>query len=519
MTTTMDALSDTEATGYDDAADVARGWSEMEEAFPAYQLAEDYDTGKVVEFLHNRDMADLLRRAGEGYRMSMLSGCIDAVAARLQIQEISSPNTAAQEAIDRVAEANNYPAREAHLLRMVCTYGDAYEMVQKIDVETDEVIDDDLLSAGVAISTLNPKHCRAIYGDTDDMVPEFVINRWKIKLDGETHWRAVVRYDDHESHWLSEGGEDRPSGWVPWLNDTDDPESWYTDGDDYPYDEIPITHHRNAIPYGKPEHLRGYGAQNAFMTVTIGQASTVADHSMQTRLLLADDTRVLDSNKRDPLGDAVEDGDEDTINRSRKGSAIKLHGIKSVHEFSAADPKVFLDPAHFYIYCIATLTNTPLHLLDMRGQVPSGESLKVANAPADRKAKLRQHSLRPSFRATWRNVLKLLDIPEPQVSITWMSPALAAGVPIDWTELHAKREMGVPSSTLLVEAGYSRSEAEQWAQPSVADNIDLLDRLGQALDSLSTASGGEPLFDVSTVERVTAVILARGMKQAKGDDA
>lgn len=167
--------------------------------------------------------------------------------------------------------------------------------------------------------------------------------------------------------------------------------------------------------------------------------------------------------------------------------------MKDVGQWDAADPAAFLEPASFYVRLMATMTDTPLHFFDPSGDVPSGESLKTAEAPLVKSAEKMQTMLNSAVIETWRFVLMLHGLKvRKAIDVRWKPARTATGTD-DWDIVNRKIEAGVPQKHALVEAGYEEPTVDEWLdeQEEAMDlgrRIALLDQLASALQKLAAVS-------------------------------
>jgi hypothetical protein len=453
--------------------DLVLGWQAMEEALPEYEKAEAYFKGTIDEAFCSPRIRQMIGSTGERYRFNLVKTAVTVLANRVELTAVTVPDDeTASQSIEEVWDANDMDVHYQDLILKAFEYGDAYLMAWPIyDDDPTTVDDDELYAAGVELTVHSPKHCRIIYDPENERRKLFAIKRWKIRVQGETLWRADLYYPDRIEQWVTRSGTKAGAAesWDPFLADSEDPESWLLDN---PYNEIPFFHHRNALPYGVPEHKDGYGCQDAVNKMLITQLTTTDSHGWPQRYALTDKGSELDSNSDTPYWPDDADADDTTGVSTRikspssglyggPGTMLELHGKKSVGQFEAADPAVFTDPAQLYIRLMAQVTETPLHAFDPSGDTPSGESLKVAEAPLVKKAINRETMLKGPIQETWKFVLRILGLKVPRVDVRF-APAQAATGKSDWEVVQLKQAVGVPKDQTLIEAGYEADVVEGW---------------------------------------------------------
>lgn len=516
--------------------DLIKGWAALEEALPEYLKAEEYARPEGVEELFaSQAIREKLRTTGDAYRFNLLATAIRVRTDRCEIDMIKVPdNETATERIAEVWDANEMDVHYPHLFRDTFTYGDAYVMVWPLVDEDDETTtaDDGLQAAGVEIVTHSPKNVRVMYDPENPRRKAFAIHRWCVQSaysTGPELWRVDLYYPDRAERWISSGTgtPDDEAGWQPYSDDEGGPELIHDFG------EIPWFHHRTDLPYGVPVHKAGYGAQNALTKMLVTQITNSEALGFPGRYALLDSDAVLDENNDDPQW--TDDADAGTVTpdgrgrggaqasgmRSGPGVLQTFSGMKEVGQFDAADPKGFLDPAEFYIRLMAQLTTTPLHYFDPAGDVPSGESLKVADAPLTKAIQWLQVLQTGPLRDEWLFALRVLAVKAEAIDVEW-APVETATSLDDWTIIAAKQAAGVPVDQTLTEAGYRPDQVSTWLDANaeaatLAQRIALLGQIGTAVRDLS---GGVALGVISEQEANAAVaqVLAQVQDSGNGVD-
>lgn len=155
-------------------------------------------------------------------------------------------------------------------------------------------------------------------------------------------------------------------------------------------------------------------------------------------------------------------------------------------QFEPAQLKQFIEVQESFRLEIARVSRTPLHyIMPMSGQFPSGESLKTAEAPFVSKIKRKQ----VSFGNVWEDVMSFaLKIKGSTVedkkplSAQWRDAS-----PRSESEMimnaQLKSSLGVPTSQILRELGYSEEQITQFAAERVNDYPPT------ALDTLRASAG------------------------------
>src|SRR5690606_17146485 len=150
------------------------------------------------------------------------------------------------------------------------------------------------------------------------------------------------------------------------------------------------------------------------------------------------------------------DGDTERENegalRNGPGELWFLDGIEKVGEFKPADPNNFWNPIKDTVRSMASLTNTPLHYFEKTGNVPSGEALRVAEAPLTKKVQRRQQSFGQTWREIFKFILRVNGI-DDDVQIKWHAVESLDDLE-RWDLALKQRNAGLSISQVLRERGY-----------------------------------------------------------------
>jgi len=490
--------------------DLLQGWAELEDAAPGYDKAMSQYDGTYGEVFTSPRIQAVIGATGEEYPFNLVKLPVAAVANRVKIKAVTVPNGKPQtDRISEIWEANDLDVLYPIVLRRTFIFGDMYVSVWPIlpDVVVSQegtpepAPDQAQLAAGVEIAMHDPMHTRIIYDSETHRRKQFAINRWSVPTSGgKTVWRVNLYYPTGIERWISvpDGKINEASGWTMYLEPDEDEATWLQPNES---GEIPFFHYRTDLPYGRPEHKDGYGPQNAITKMLITMVTTWDGHGWPQRYKLTDAGAELDQ-----AGDAPDwddDANASTISptgmagvpssqRTGPGTIMTFTGTKQVGQWDAAQPSVYIDPTELFVRLMATLTETPLHYFDPSGDVPSGESLKVADKPLRDRVEWLTTILRGPIVETWRYVLDVLGTPVERVTVTW-APIDTASSLDDWQTVKAKQDAGVPQDQTLVEAGYAPEQVGTWldSQAEAMDlthRVTLLNAIGDALTKLGAVT-------------------------------
>ncbi len=134
-------------------------------------------------------------------------------------------------------------------------------------------------------------------------------------------------------------------------------------------------------------------------------------------------------------------------------------------QFDATQLKQYLDVQDSLRAEIARVSGVPLHFLMMnQGSFPSGEALRIAEAPLVSKVKKKQ----TAWGNVWENVMKFALLVQgtsgdAMLSTQW-TPAASYSESEELANLLVKQQLGVSTEKLLEEAGYGQKEIDEMMQ-------------------------------------------------------
>lgn len=432
----------------------------LDAALPRYARAESYYTGETPEVFASPRMRWAMMRTGLAFRLNFARIPVDAVAERLKITTVSSPDPAADAQLQGMWRRNKLGLQFREIIAKASEYGDAYVMVWPAPGPDDG--DGDL---DVDVQFNSPRCVRVIYDEANPQVKKYAVKRWA--EDGAT--RADLIYPDRVEKWVTRPGTSGKDA-ADWLRHVDDPgDTWPYEN---PYGQVPVFHFRNSQPYGRPEHEGFYGPQDLIHKLAVSHASGIDYQSFPQRYALAD--AGADSTE------AAEE-DEDTFAFADTGTGVTrppngepraqlssepaslwfMRGVREMGQFSPAEPAVFTEPMLTYLRMGAEITNTPLHRIDPTGDQPSGQSLRASEAPFVAKIDDRILYYTDTAEEMFRFALLVAGFSDVAVNVQWAPPQTIDDLE-GWQTVIAKLEAGVPFGQAMREAGYDADLVDQW---------------------------------------------------------
>jgi len=476
--------------------DLLNGVREVLEHEEGYQRAKKYYQGLIDEYFANARVRIRLQESGLAYRINFAKTPVDVIADRL---EIASVTVAGQDALtqvfmDRVWNANQLDLHFPEIFTKTGTYGDGYLIVWPTSNSTGDM-------TGVSVDYNSPERVRVFYDDENPRIKKMAVKVWR---EGK-RTRTNLYYPDRIERYITK---------LNMVGKTDDEWEEYTDDEAEtwpivnPYNEVPVFHLRNQFTYGRPDHRDAYGPQDAINKLVATQMHNVDQQGWPQRYALVDEKTILDrpSEGTGTDTDAIFD-EEDAADLSDSGSnlggsigdvrntpdsMVELHGVKSVGAFPVADPNALLKPAEFYIRAMAQVTETPLHRFYPQGDRPSGESLRVEEAPLVKKVKYRQAMYGAALKDAFEFAMRILLDAEVVIDIRW-TQAGSYDDKASWEVASAKLDAGVPQSQVLQEAGYTKEQVDSWLKDAnefdLARRVQLVNQIGQAMERLAVGVG------------------------------
>jgi hypothetical protein len=498
----VEAALDDEAI--DPRADLMYGIEELKDARPGYDQAAMYYDGRVPEVFTNARLRRALMAHHIVFDLNFAKTPVNALTNKLKVASVTSPDEATNQLISKIWQDNRLNIELPDLFRRAGEYGDAYLMVLPVEDEVGNTV-------RVEMFYNSPQTVRIIYDEENPRRKKFTVKRW---CDGPYH-RAEILTDGLTERWTTQKGSrgDNPKDWLPWPADPEDPESWRIDND---WGEQPCFHFRNDRPYGCPEHYGAYGPQNAITKLQATHMGTVDYQGAPQRYALTEtattDTSDLEPGDWDdgdwPLpekGLGPSDAGEDSSLKAGPGEMWLLRGYKSVGQFEAANPSVFLDPIMFNVRAMAQITDTPLRMFDPQSNQRSGESYREEDAPFISKVENRQTSYGAALHEAFVFALRRLGIEDPVVTVDWV-PARSVSTAEGWQTVKAKIDAGVPRRQALMEAGYRAEQVDKWLagtdDAELQRRVDVLASLADSAQKLGAAAA----LGVITNEQVTALL-------------
>jgi len=422
-------------------SDIKKAFDHILAQRDGYVKAEAYYDGHQPEVFQSQRWNRIFRFENADFRFNFAKTVVDSVLNRLEINQVQATTQAANNYIDRVFDQTDIKIDINEIHRSALIHGDTYAIVWPD------------MNGQVAIDYNSPMTTAIVYDQENPRIKSFAAKMWQVETDNEKIVKINLYYADRIEKYEGRGDLEILTT-VPAMN--------LTEVVPNPWNEIPVFHFRTHKPYGKPEHYDAYGPQDAINKLINTHMYTVDYQGAPQRYALSNGGNSSefedfndDDTARENLG-ALQNG---------PGQLWYLQGVSAVGQFPAADPKTFTEPVMEFVNAMASITSTPTHYFTKGSYIPSGEALRVSEAPLTKKVLNRQLA----FGNTWRDLFKFMLRVEgirAEVEIDWQNPETIDTVD-QWDIAVRKKSVGMPLEQILLELGYDAEIAAQVAEASV----------------------------------------------------
>jgi len=410
---------------------------------PGYSKASQYYEGTQPEVFSSPALRRALKGTSKDFRFNLCKTAVDSVLNRLEVTSVHATDTSADKALEEIFRYNEMDLEFNEDHRRALVNGDGYIFVWYEDNEDEDV----------NIIWNSPESTRIFYDPENPRKKLFAAKVWAEGEKKELRYRVTIYYADRIERWISKSS----------VKPKVDKDFYMVDDEPIvnEFGEVPIFHLRTERPYGRPEHSNGYGPQDMINKLVATQMAAADTQAFPQRVFL----KYFESLQTSDNGDFAEFGENET-----KEPQLKLKGgpaevwdmpaiFKDVKQFPAADPDAFLKPMKEYIKAFAATTETPIFRFDGMAGAPSGEALRVAEAPLVQKCMTRKQS----FSATWQKVfefaLRLKGYNNVRVELDW-APIGTYDSLDTWETTALKIGLGLSKEAAFQEQGYNTEEVE-----------------------------------------------------------
>lgn len=416
-----------------------------------YRLFIDYDQGRHRLLFATDKFKNTFGSLFQEFADNVCDDVVDAITDRLQITGWSSTDKALNAAADDVWERNQGEARSGAVHRNGFREGDGFTIAQ-----TD--------SQGVTrIYRQRPTQMAVRYNAERPDEMDLAAKVWKDVA--RKRYRVNIYYPDRVEKFASrglgaDGGLPKAAAFVPLQ--AGDPGLMEADSyvSENTVEGIPVFHYPNGelSEYGRSILAGVIPLQDAFNKSIADLLVTMEGRALPERWATGIQVEV------DPFT-----GEEKDPFKNRGPGSMYRTGNKeaSFGEFSAADVSPFLDVADFFkIEAARKGAMAPFAMPTRQGvDVPSGIALLVAEGRTVKLAKDRQRDWGTEHKREMAYSLNLelgrQDVTPEDLDLNWAPPE-TRDMKALLEELTLKKDLGVPTRQILLEAGYSTDEVDDF---------------------------------------------------------
>lgn len=430
--------------------------NQLDEANLKYELADAYYRGAPPEIFSNQKIEQALGIEDGQFKENFSAIPVEAMASRMRLNGFYVPGESGKKATEYLSQLwiNSKMHTEINgCIRDWCKYGEGNIEIGITD--EDEV---DMCPVSVTISQM-------VYDPSDLRKKLFFGKLTTVPYDETQDVKLVtLKYSDRTERWIETYPDS--NDYEPDFNYVD-PETGIESWEYHDFGQVPAFHFRNETPFGSPEHLQAYGAQDQIVKIIMNEMGVIDYAGLPQRWrILEADTPEGTSNYGNPH-ELPQDYDEHTIddglaNRG-PGSMLVLPGGGSVGTFEAGSVEGFITAKEAALRSMAVLTNTPIRFFsDPGGQHPSGEALRAADARFKAKILSREEAYGFVLASAFAFALELAGFVVTEFPVVKWAPQ-AIDDSVDSLQIaDMKVKLGIPKYHVLLELGYPEDLISSW---------------------------------------------------------
>lgn len=411
-------------------ADLEFAVRELERYAPFYEQARLYAQGQSPELFFVSEAARMqVAQMIDAFRFNFAGLVIKTIANRLSIVDFANAD---ETIIEDLIDANKLWTWSGQSIYETLVDGDHYVIVRE--------------DADDAPPTLIPSSAtetRVFYDAETERTAELAIRQWKMRDSetGKTITRVNLWYPDHIERFF----KPKDGAWEPYSSDDFESEEGHDFG------QVPVAHWRTGFPYGTPLHRDAFGPQDAIVKAIMTLMASTEFSGWSQRYVLHDLAQA---------GQSALPGQTQTDRaprmRSGPGTLWDLYG-REAGSFPSADLDKLINVVSLAVRSMAQVTETPMHYFDPSGEVPSGESLLVADAPVGAKAIAQRRSIGSGAGHMIELGAIAMGDKSGQVVTVW-APDPIVSDETWWKTAQIRHELGVSKEQIFTEAGYTEQQ-------------------------------------------------------------
>lgn len=430
-----------------------------------YALYRDYYAGEQRTRLTDR-LKEFLQRSGVPWSENFCETIVDALTDRLTVEAFTcEPLDATSDPDDTLDTAGTVLSGWITRCGLEVKQGVVHHNTALLG-ECCVIVDWDATRGLPRFSYNHPDRVKFVYSVDDPDVLEYVVKTWNssyVPPSSVEQKKIAIRrmnlyYPDRVEKWFTtttDGTEG--ANWQPWV-DGDDQGAW------------PVWFTRTSAQGGEPRGIPAFHFRNKAKGDTQGRSEihgTIPQQDGVNKTIL-DLFMVLDEEGL-PQDWATGVGKDSDLERTPGVAWTTENPDAKFGRFDPGDTSGILEAVNAALSRIAARSGTPIHLLNPTGVLPSGETLKVAEAPLAKKAQDRQ----VEYGATWSEAMVMAVRLHNDLSGNPSLPEDMIVRPI-WGDAQSRNEfaeaqtaeiwhgIGASAATLLRNAGFDPEvESEQ----------------------------------------------------------
>jgi hypothetical protein len=395
-----------------------------------YNRAETYYEGTQPEVFLNQRWFKLFQKNQSDFRFNFSKTVVDAVLNRLEIEQVETDSSQADDFFENLLDQPDIKLDINEIHRNTLIYGDSYAIVWP---------DED---GKLAIDYNSPLTTVVVYNQENPRKKEFAAKMWQY-ADYNTKMIHLNLYFPDRIEKYEGYGEIENIG-------TPQGSSFaLTEVIPNPWGEIPVFHFRTHKPYGRPEHADAFGPQDAINKLINTHMLTVDYQGAPQRYALSSGGN---SSEFEDFSDDDTARENISALQNGPGQLWYLQGVTQVGQFQAADPKIFTEPVSEFVNQMAAITGTPTHYFMRGAYIPSGQALRVSEAPLTKKVETRQMALESTWKDLFQFMLKIESI-QANIDVDWKVNE-TVDIVDQWDVAVRKKSVGMPLEQILIELNY-----------------------------------------------------------------
>ena len=423
---------------------------QLGEAQDRYDEADSYFRGVPEEVWSSPKLRAALGITGNetAFKENYSAVPVKAMAARMNLSGFNVPgNDDATDFLSQLWTDSKMNLEFHGFLRDCCKYGEGFIEIDFADIDGQLTVD---------ICPVDVKRAQLVYSPDDMREKLFFgkLNRIPSNYYGTPGAfvnQVTLKYADRIEVWVQENPESE--NYLPQYYVED--ELGNDDWEDNPLGEVPAYHFRNETPFGVPEHIDTYGAQDQLVKIILNEMSVLQYVGLPARYTIMNDDATAGAAFGVPgQGDAGLKKDETKAPSPNPDDHVLIKG-KATGTYAAADVTQLINAKKDIKESMAVLSDTPIrYFTDPGGAHPSGDSLRAADARFKAKILNRQEMYAETLAEVFKAALVLAGFVDTEEPVINWKPQIMEQDKSLFEIVKMKIDLGIPKYVAFLEAGY-----------------------------------------------------------------